>query len=42
MTAQLSPLARSTSCCFATDGSEVQAGAVRAALHMASPLWFAI
>lgn len=36
MTAQLSPLARFDNLLLATDGSEVSAGAVRAALHMAS------
>jgi len=36
MTAQLSPLARFDKLLLATDGSEVSAGAVRAALHMAS------
>lgn len=36
MTTQLSPLARFDNLLLATDGSEVSAGAVRAALHMAS------
>ena len=36
MTAQLSPLARFDNLLLATDGSEVSAGAVKAALHMAS------
>ncbi len=36
MTAQLSPLARFDHLLLATDGSEVSAGAVRVALHMAS------
>lgn len=36
MTAQLSPLARFDNLLLATDGSEVSAGAVRVALHMAS------
>ena len=35
MTAQLSPLARFDNLLLATDGSEVSAGAVRVALHMA-------
>jgi universal stress protein E len=36
MTAQLSPLARFDNLLLATDGSEVSAGAVKVALHMAS------
>jgi nucleotide-binding universal stress UspA family protein len=36
MTAQLSPLARFDNLLLATDGSDVSAGAVKAALHMAS------
>lgn len=36
MTAQLSPLARFDHLLLATDGSEISAGAVRVALHMAS------
>lgn len=36
MTAQLSPLARFDKLLLATDGSDVSAGAVRVALHMAS------
>lgn len=36
MTAQLSPLARFDQLLLATDGSDVSAGAVRVALHMAS------